>query len=239
MKKEKNPSYLLFILVLSILAIIIFAIETIIPLDQETKQILSFADYIVCAFFLFDFIFQLIHAEKKVKYLLTWGWFDLLSSIPVIPSFRLARALRVMRILRVLRGIKSARLITKMILEKKAQSAIWAVILVAIVLVTIASISILQFESTENGTIKTAEDAIWWSIVTITTVGYGDKYPITTEGRVVASILMVAGVGLFGTISGFVASWFVSPPKPQVEVDGAEIRRELEEIKQKLIDLEK
>ena len=60
-----------------------------------------------------------------------------------------------------------------------------------------------------NSNIKTAEDAIWWAWVTITTVGYGDKYPVTTEGRIIASFLMTAGVGLFGTFTGFIASWFL------------------------------
>ena len=57
--------------------------------------------------------------------------------------------------------------------------------------------------------IKTANDAIWWSVTTITTVGYGDKYPLTMEGRVIAMVLMLSGVGLFGTLSGLVASFFL------------------------------
>jgi voltage-gated potassium channel len=56
---------------------------------------------------------------------------------------------------------------------------------------------------------QTAEDALWWAYVTITTVGYGDKFPVTSEGRLIAGFLMTAGVGLFGTFTGFVASWFV------------------------------
>jgi voltage-gated potassium channel len=72
-----------------------------------------------------------------------------------------------------------------------------------------SSVAILQFETDPNSNIKTAEDAIWWSYVTITTVGYGDKYPVTTEGRIIAVILMTVGVGLFGTFTAFVSSWFV------------------------------
>jgi voltage-gated potassium channel len=71
------------------------------------------------------------------------------------------------------------------------------------------SIAILQVEQDPNSNIKTAEDSIWWAFVTITTVGYGDKYPVTTEGRIIAAFLMVAGVGLFGTFTGFIASWFM------------------------------
>lgn len=87
---------------------------------------------------------------------------------------------------------------------------------IAVLMVIFSSIAILQVETDINSNIKTAEDAIWWSYVTITTVGYGDKFPVTTEGRLIAAILMTAGVGLFGTFTGFVASWFVSENKEQV-----------------------
>jgi len=71
------------------------------------------------------------------------------------------------------------------------------------------SISILQFETAPESNIKTAEDAIWWAFVTITTVGYGDRYPVTTEGRIIAAFLMITGVALFGTFTGFIAAWFM------------------------------
>jgi voltage-gated potassium channel len=77
-------------------------------------------------------------------------------------------------------------------------------------MVIFSAIAILQVEDDLNSNIKSAEDAIWWAYVTITTVGYGDKYPVTTEGRIIAAFLMTTGVGLFGTFAGFVASWFVS-----------------------------
>lgn len=75
--------------------------------------------------------------------------------------------------------------------------------------VIFSSIAILEFETDVNSNIKTAEDAIWWSYVTITTVGYGDKFPITTEGRIIGAILMTTGVGIFGTFTALVSSWFI------------------------------
>ena len=76
-------------------------------------------------------------------------------------------------------------------------------------MIIFSSIAILQMEDTADGNIKTAEDALWWAYVTITTVGYGDKYPVTIEGKIIAAALMTAGVGLFGTFTGYVASWFL------------------------------
>ena len=82
----------------------------------------------------------------------------------------------------------------------------------SLLLVVFGSIAMLQFEGGQSaGNIKTAEDALWWAITTITTVGYGDRFPVTTEGRLLAGVLMIAGVGLFGTLSGFIASWFLAP----------------------------
>jgi voltage-gated potassium channel len=71
------------------------------------------------------------------------------------------------------------------------------------------SISILQVEIVPESNIKTASDAIWWAFVTITTVGYGDKFPVTNEGRIIAAFLMITGVALFGTFTGFIAAWFM------------------------------
>jgi voltage-gated potassium channel len=73
---------------------------------------------------------------------------------------------------------------------------------------------------------------MWWAVSTMTTVGYGDRYPISTEGRVVAMFLMAAGVGVFGMLSGLVASWFLSPAAEETESD-------LDEVKALLRDLQK
>jgi voltage-gated potassium channel len=75
---------------------------------------------------------------------------------------------------------------------------------------------------------------MWWAVSTMTTVGYGDRYPVTSEGRVVAAFLMAAGVGLFGTMSGLVAAWFMSPAVKETDSELAEIRDTLNEIRQSL-----
>jgi len=128
MKKEQNSFYLIFILVLSILALVALAVETIFKLDQSTRQILSVADTAVCVIFFIDFLILFFRAENKVKYFLTWGWLDLLSSIPILNVLRWGRAIRIIRIFRVIRGFKSAKIITRAILEKRSQSTILAIV---------------------------------------------------------------------------------------------------------------
>jgi len=231
--RERNHSYMLFILSLSVLALLALAAEATLPLTQGTRSILQYADMLVCLVFFLDFVLLLYYAENRKKYLLTWGWVDLASSIPMLDVLRWGRAARIMRIFRVLRGVRSAKIITDFILERRAHSAMLAAALVTITLIAVGAISILHFEvGVEGGTINTPEDALWWAIVTITTVGYGDKVPVTSEGRFVAAILMFAGVGLFGTFSGFVASWFLSAGKDARETELQQVKSELQEIKE-------
>lgn len=80
-------------------------------------------------------------------------------------------------------------------------------------MIIFSSIAILEVEDAPESNIKTAEDAIWWTYTTITTVGYGDKYPVTTEGRLIAMTLMTFGVGLFGTFTAYISSMFVMKTK--------------------------
>jgi voltage-gated potassium channel len=181
------------------------------PLAPETRSILHHADTALCVVFFVDFLISLVRAEEKVKYLYTWGWLDLLSSIPTIDAIRWTRAARIVRILRVLRGIRAARTLTAFLVQRRAQSTFFATLMVCLLLIVLASSAVVQFETSQAANIKTADDALWWAIVTITTVGYGDRFPVSPEGRAIGALLMTAGVGLFGTFSGLVASWFLQP----------------------------
>jgi voltage-gated potassium channel len=96
------------------------------------------------------------------------------------------------------------------------------------------SIAVLQFEKASGGNIVSGEDALWWAITTMTTVGYGDRFPITSEGRLVAVVLMAAGVGVFGTLSGLVASWFLAPATKETDADLVEIKAILADVRSRL-----
>lgn len=234
MKHDFHPSYLLFILILSILAIVLLAVETIFKLNQNTVGILRIIDIAVCVFFFVDFLIMFFQSRNKTRYFFTWGWLDLLSSIPMINSFRWGRLARILRIFRVLRGLKSAKLITQMIVERRAQSMVLAIVLVMFVLISISSISVLHFEKSTDSPIRTPGDALWWSVVTIATVGYSDFVPVTIESRVVALLLRVFGVGLFGMISGLFAAWFIRPVKKVQENDIQRLDKEVKEMKRLL-----
>lgn len=138
-----------------------------------------------------------------------WGWIDLVSSIPAIDFLRIGRLFKLIRLLRIVKSFRTIKNFVDQVFVNRVEGTVTSVISIAILVIIFSSISILQFERVPEGNIKTAEDAIWWTYTTITTVGYGDKYPVTTEGRIVAVFLMTVGVGIFGTFTAYVASFFV------------------------------
>lgn len=232
--REATGPYQLFVLALSLFVLVALAIRLVADLTPETRTILDYADLGVCVLFLGDFVLSLVRAPDKRAYLLRWGWIDLASSIPVLDQLRWGRAARALRVLRVLRGVRASKILSTFILQRRSESAFLAVALLSIVFVVLGSIAVLHFEDGAEANIENAEDALWWAVVTITTVGYGDRYPVTTEGRLIAVGLMIAGVGLFGTFTGFVASWFLEAPAARREGELEEIRAELERVRRLL-----
>jgi voltage-gated potassium channel len=230
-ESRTSVAYLLFVLGISVLAMLLLAVGTVANLSPSTRVILDYADTVLCALFFLDFVITLATAPRKLQYLVTWGWLDLLSSVPMVNAFRIGRLARVVRILRVLRGIRSARILAAVILQRRAQSAFLAAGMIAFVVLVFGSIAILQFEDSPQSNIKGPEDALWWTVVTLTTVGYGDRYPVTSEGRIVAVLLMLAGVGLFGTLSGFFASWFLTPTEREHEGEIDALRQEIRSLR--------
>src|SRR5262245_6491119 len=181
-ENSSSASYQIFMLVLCIYAIGAIAVESAGRANPNIILVLEYADYAVCALFFVDFILSLWRSEDRIRYFITWGWLDLLSSIPMINIARWGRIARIVRIFRVLRGIRATKLLTGLVLQHRAHNSFLAATLVAVLLVVFCSIAILEFETVPDSNIRTAEDAVWWAFTTITTVGYGDRYPVTTEG---------------------------------------------------------
>lgn len=231
--QNRNKIYELFMLGLCVYVLIVLASETVFQFDDETAQILLYLDNFICVIFLLDFSWRLITAPSRIEYL-KWGWIDFVSSIPTIDVLRIGRLARVIRIIRVLRGLRLAKTLIPYVLKRRSQSVFFAAASLAIIMIVFSSIAILHVEVGTNANIKGADDALWWSLCTVTplapsTMGYGDKYPVTSEGRLIAVMLMVTGVGLFGIFTGLVSSWFLS----------GESKDELKTIQNKLARIEK
>jgi len=231
---RQSMPYQLFMLGLCLYAVGALAIETMVRVSPDTSTILEYTDVGVCAVFLLDFLLCL-YKEKgsRGKYFLTWGWLDLLSAIPTLDVARWGRVARIFRIFRVIRGLRLGQIVSGLVLRTRAEATVLAASLAALMLVVTCSIAILRFEDDMTSNITTGGEAIWWAISTLTTVGYGDYYPTTGEGRVVASILMVAGLALNGSLAAFLAAWFLQPKRKRrsEEDDQKELKKELEAIR--------
>ena len=230
-RRAESVQYQLFMLALCVYVLVALAAESLIVRDENTRLILQSADMFVCVVFFGDFLLSLYRAGDRWRYLYTWGWIDLASSIPTIGLARWGRAARAARIVRVLRGVRATKILGDLALARRRQSALLAASLVAFLMLVFAGISILQVETAPESNIKTAEDAVWWALATITTVGYGDRFPVTTEGRLVAAVLMCTGVGLFGMFSGLLAAWFVLPSTGQERAELSALREEVRELR--------
>lgn len=211
--QNKKIGLLNFIaIILSMYVLVALIIQTVFVIPDEISNILDYVDNLICAFFFIEFCINFYKAENKLGFM-KWGWIDLVSSIPTIDALRAGRVLRIIKLFRLIKAFRSTRNLLNHIFSSKSECAFTSVAIIAFSVIVFSAIGILQVETDPNSNIKTAEDAIWWAYVTITTVGYGDKYPVTTEGRIIASILMTVGVGLFGTFTAYVASWFATENK--------------------------
>jgi voltage-gated potassium channel len=210
-KEQKQALHPINIIVffLSLYVIVALVVDTFFPLSTEVSTLLHEIDYVICLVFFTDFLHRLFTAKNKWEYM-RWGWIDLISSIPMA-VFPASRLLRIFQLLRVIRAIRSIQYLSHYFLKNRIKSTFTTAAILAFLAIVFGAIGILKMEKDVAGSnIKTAEDALWWAYVTITTVGYGDKVPVTSEGRIIAAILMTVGVGLFGTFTAYVASWFVA-----------------------------
>lgn len=216
-QNEKINVFQLLILVLSLFSVGSLLAESFFRLDAGTLEILGTADFAICLIFLYDFLKRLIAADNKLAFM-KWGWIDLISSIPVFDALRWGRLVRVIRVLRVLRVFTSARLLFSTLKENKVETTFNSIVLVSLMMIIFGAIGVLHLErSVPESNIKEPMDALWWALVTVTTVGYGDYYPVTIEGRFIAIVLMTNGIGIFATLSAMIVSKFIEPDNVEMQ----------------------
>lgn len=210
----KPIGYELFIGALSVLSILNMALLLVIK--QESLQYVVYVmNTIMTPIFLGDFFYRIFTAESKSRYFFrNFGWADLLSSLP-FPNAKILRLFRLWRVVRLFRKFGARNLLNEFITHR-AENALLTVVFLVLCVLQFGALAVLRAElKSPDANITSAADAVWWTFVTITTVGYGDRFPVTNAGRIVGVLVMIAGVGLFGTLSGFLANQFLTPPAPK------------------------
>jgi voltage-gated potassium channel len=211
----------IIIIFLSVYVLASLTVSMVCHLSPAMTELLDMIDNLICIFFFADFVREFYYAPNKLEYM-KWGWIDLASSIPTFNFLMYGRLFRLIRLLRILRLFRSTKVIMKYIFNSRIKGTMMSVMLITLLLSLFSAISILIVEKAPNSNIRTASDALWWTVETITTVGYGDKYPVTDAGRIIGSILMIAGAGVFGTYTAYIASLFVKDKNNAVKESSAQ-----------------
>jgi len=219
-KELKNLGYEIFIGVLSILSIfniILGIIYRYLSVDSNIAGVLDIMNALYSVIFLGDFTYRILTTDDKAGYFFRrFGWADLLASLP-FEQLKILRVFRLFRVYRLMRDIGPKKILDTLT-KDRAGSALYVLLMMGVFVLEFGALAVLKAEqSNPDANIKTASDAVWYTIVTISTVGYGDRYPTTSLGRIYGSLIIIVGVGIFGTFTGFLANFFLSPSKKEEE----------------------
>lgn len=165
------------------------------PVSKQVQIVLDLAQWVVYAVFLAVVLVCLVTSKNRRQYIKTH------------PLEVLSVALPVLRPLRLLRLVAFGSLVIQRVAIGRQFAIALKTFLFSILIAYIASVQITIIERPiENSNNKSFEDGLWWALSTVTTVGYGDRFPTTTEGRVIAFVLMLVGISLMGVITASVAA---------------------------------
>ena len=211
----------------AILFLLVYSIQVISQPKHAISQVLEALTWLIWAAFLIDYMVNLWLAPNRGQWFVR-NLHELL--IVVLPMLRPLRLLRLITLLRALNRAGGRALRGRILMYVLASAAI---------LSYAAALAVLDIErANPEANITTLGDALWWAMTTITTVGYGDQYPVTETGRLIAAALMIGGIGVLGVVTASLASWLVenvaSETAADVEAADQSVRRELAEVRAQL-----
>ena len=199
--------------ILVVVSLVAYSLTTIPELAPETRAALYLLEAIAIGIFAVEYILRLIMAPNKLRFIFSfYGLIDLIDIIPFIiasrldlVALRLFRVLRLARVLKLLRYSKAIGRFKSAISMVKEELVIFG--FVASVLLYLAAVGIYYFESiAQPEAFKSVFHSLWWAVVTLTTVGYGDVVPITMGGRIFTFFVLIVGLGIVAIPTGLIAS---------------------------------
>jgi voltage-gated potassium channel len=202
-----------FIQALIFISIITFSVETIPDLKPQTRTILQSIEVFCVIIFTLEYILRIYVADSKPRFIFSFfGIIDLLAILPFYLSFgvdlRSLRALRFLRLFRVLKLVRYNRAMNHFTSAiKSAKEEIFLFIFITLLLIYFSAIGIYYFENqAQPEHFSSIFDSLWWAIITLTTVGYGDVYPITVGGKVFTFFILMIGLGIVAIPTGIISS---------------------------------
>ena len=202
---------------LIILSLISFSIETLPNLTRGFRGLLNTLEAITVVLFTFEYILRLLVADKKLKFVFSfYGIIDLLAILPFYISFFISRSvdlrsIRILRLFRLFRAFKLVRYNKALqrfgIAFKMIREELIVFLFATVLLLFISSVGIYYFENeAQPDQFKSVFHSLWWAITTLTTVGYGDIYPITLGGKMFTFFVLILGLGIVAVPTGLLAS---------------------------------
>lgn len=198
---------------LIIISIIAFTVETLPNLDENEIFILNLIEYICITVFTVEYVLRVYVAERKVQFVFSFfGLIDLLAILPFyitvgidLRSLRVFRLLRLFRILKLMRYNKAANKFLAAL--KLAKEELVLFFFVTVILLYLGAVGIYYFENeAQPDKFSSVFHSLWWAVATLTTVGYGDVYPITLGGRIFTFIILLIGLSVIAIPAGIISS---------------------------------
>lgn len=218
-KRSKRFAY--FIQFLIVFSVITFSIETLPDLKSQTRVVLNAIEAFCVAVFTFEYIARIYVADRKPKFIFSFfGIIDFLAILPFYLSFGIdLRSLRLLRMFRLFRLFKLVRYNTAIHhfanAMKMAKEQIILFMIITLMLIYFSAVGIYYFENeAQPEHFSSVFDSLWWSIVTLTTVGYGDVYPITVGGRMFTFFILMIGLGIVAIPTGIISSSLTKAVEP-------------------------
>ena len=216
-----SKSFALFIQFLILLSVITFSVETLPYLKPQTQVILNSIEVFCVVIFTLEYFARIYVADNKPKFIFSFfGLIDFFAILPFYLSFgvdlrslRVLRMFRLFRLLKLVRYNKAMRHFTQAMLLAKEQIILFMAI--TLILIYFAAVGIYYFENeAQPEHFSSIFDSLWWSIVTLTTVGYGDVYPITVGGRIFTFFILLIGLGIVAIPTGIISSSLTKAIEP-------------------------
>ncbi|MDH5707712.1 MAG: ion transporter [Hylemonella sp.] len=198
------------IVFLILYSVVCFSIETLPDLDADTRLFLQWSEMAVVALFTCEYLYRIYVAEHRLRFIFSLpGLIDLLAVLPfylaLAIDLRTLRLLRLLRVAKLLRYSKALQRFGRALYLAREELLVFLVAI--LVLLYLSAFGIYQFEhAAQPEKYASIFDALWWAVATITTVGYGDLYPITTAGRLFTFVILVLGLGMVAVPAGIIAS---------------------------------